>query len=101
MKNTRFWFRFFPSDQRAPTKGAATHYCPNKGIVTIDSAVAAHIAQCVAQGKHPTLSLQGWWSARDGTFTVGMAVPREAPTTKPQSRRQQAPTQSPLEELWQ
>lgn len=73
----RFWFRLYPSNQKVPKKGSATHYGANKGIVEIEPAVAAYIFQCVTNGSKPRLFVQGWWNNTDETFTVGFAVPHQ------------------------
>ena len=86
---SHFFFSFYPSHERYPKQGRATHYCRNNGIITLDEDIAQYIASCIRYGKRPALFAQGWLNRRNNTFNVGFEIPRDSmvPTLVEQAQR--------------
>ncbi len=84
-----FFFTFYPTSERYPKQGRATHYCRNQGIVTLDDALALYIVNCIRYGKRPKLFAQGWLDRKNNTFNVGFEIPRDSivPTLFAQDQR--------------
>lgn len=74
--NKNFFFTFYPTQERYPRNGRATHYPRNQGIVRLDEDLMEYIYRCRVYGKTPELYAQGWYNKRDNTFNAGFAVPR-------------------------
>lgn len=73
---SRFFFSFYPTHEKNPKRGRATHYTRNNGIITLNAELALYIANCIRHGDRPKLFAQGWSNRRDDTFNVGLEIPR-------------------------
>lgn len=78
---SHYFFTFYPTHERNPKHGRATHYCRNEGLITLDTSLALHITNSVRYGRKPTLFAQGWLNRRNNTFNVGLEVPRNSVIT--------------------
>ena len=78
---SHYFFTFYPTHERNPKQGRATHYCRNEGLITLDTSLALHITNCIRFGRKPTLFAQGWLNRKNNTFNVGLEVPRNSVIT--------------------
>jgi hypothetical protein len=74
--NKHFYFSFYPSMERFPKQGRATHYLPNSGIITLDEPLVDYIYRCRVYGKPARLFGQGWYDKRSRQFNAGLEIPR-------------------------